>query len=118
MVTAQPPVQFEQITERYGDLASAYEEYGKAAAAAGPLDARMVHMVKLGIAIGMRHEGAVHAHTRKALAAGFSPDELRHAAVLAAPTIGWPSMMAAYLWVEDELAASGSSRTVTVEGLR
>jgi 4-carboxymuconolactone decarboxylase len=118
MVTAQPPVQFEQLTERYGELARAYEEYGKAATAAGPLDARMIHLVKLGIAIGMRHEGAVHAHTRKAIAAGFSPDELRHAAVLAAPTIGWPSMMAAYLWVEDELAASGSDRTVTTDGLR
>jgi 4-carboxymuconolactone decarboxylase len=119
MQKAQPPVQFEQLTERYRGLAGAYEEFGRAATTAGPLSAEMVHLVKLGISIGLRHEGAVHAHTRKALAAGFSPDELRHAALLAAPTMGWPSMMAAYLWVEDEIEASGAGeRTVTTDGLR
>ncbi len=117
MLQPKPPIQFEQLTERYPDLAAAYEAYGKAATNVGPLEPRLIHLVKLGIAMGMRHEGAVHAHTRKALAAGFSPDELRHAALLAAPTMGWPAMMAAYLWVEDELAAEGSSRTVTTEGM-
>jgi 4-carboxymuconolactone decarboxylase len=117
MPTPRPPVQFEQLTDRFPELASAYAEYGRAATGAGPLDTRLAHLVKLGISIGMRHEGAVHAHTRKALAAGFSPDELRHAALLAAPTLGWPAMMAAYLWVEDELAASGDRRTVSTEGM-
>jgi 4-carboxymuconolactone decarboxylase len=77
----------------------------------------VVHLVKLGISMGMRHEGAVHAHTRKALAAGWTPDDLRHAAVLAATTMGWPNMMAAYLWVEDELDEQGEERTVTTEGM-
>jgi 4-carboxymuconolactone decarboxylase len=117
MIKPQPPIQFEQLTNRFPELATAYSEYGRAATTAGPLDGRMAHLVKLGISIGMRHEGAVHAHTRKALAAGFSPDELRHAALLAAPTLGWPSMMAAYLWVEDELDAAGAERTVTTEGM-
>jgi 4-carboxymuconolactone decarboxylase len=117
MTSPQPPIQFEQLTDRFPELAAAYAEYGKAATGAGPLEARMAHLVKLGVSIGMRHEGAVHAHTRKALAAGFSPDELRHAALLAAPTLGWPAMMAAYLWVEDELAAAGAARTVTTDGM-
>lgn len=118
MSMPQPPVQFAQLTARYPALAEAYDAFGSAVAAAGPLDERAIHLVKLGIGIGMRHEGAVHAHTRKALAAGISPDELRHAAVLAAPTLGWPAMMAAYLWVEDELAERGSERTVTTAGMR
>jgi 4-carboxymuconolactone decarboxylase len=118
MKGAQPPIQFEQLIDRYPELAAAYAAFGRAATTAGPLDARTVHFIKLGISIGMRQEGAVHAHTRKALAAGISADELRHAALVAAPTIGWPAMMAAYLWVEDELAAAGSERTVTTEGLR
>jgi 4-carboxymuconolactone decarboxylase len=117
MSQPEPPIQFKQLTDRYRDLAAAYRTYGEAATSAGPLDPRSAHLVKLGISIGMRHEGAVHAHTRKALAAGFSPDELRHAAVIAAPTLGWPAMMAAYLWVEDELAGSGEERTVTTEGM-
>jgi 4-carboxymuconolactone decarboxylase len=117
MARPRPPIQFEQLTERYSELAAAYEAYGRACTGAGPLDARQVHLVKLGISIGMRHEGAVHAHARKALAAGFSPDEVRHAALVAGPTLGWPAMMAAYLWVEDEIAAAGGERTVTTEGM-
>ena len=39
--------------------------------------------------------GAVHAHTRLALQAGASPDEIRHVVLLALTTIGFPSMMAA-----------------------
>lgn len=77
-------VQFEQLTSRYPEMAQAYERFGRSATEAGPLEARLIHLVKLGMAIGMQHEGAVNAHTRKALAAGFQPDELRHAALLAA----------------------------------
>jgi 4-carboxymuconolactone decarboxylase len=114
----KPPTQFEQITDRYRELADAYAEFGKAVTRAGPLDEKSIHLVKLGISIGMRHEGAVHAHTRKAMAAGVSADELRHAAILAATTMGWPNMMAAYMWVEDELAERGSERTVSTEGMK
>lgn len=110
----EPPPQFEELTERYPQFARAYEEFGRVASGAGPLEARLIHLVKLGISIGMRHEGAVHAHTRKALAAGLTPDELRHAALVAAPTIGWPAMMAAYLWVEDEIDAE-AERLATVK---
>ena len=35
--------------------------------------------------------------------AGWTPDELRHAVVLATTTLGFPRMMAAYTWVEDVL---------------
>jgi 4-carboxymuconolactone decarboxylase len=117
MARPKPPTQFEQLTDRYAEVGTAYEQFGKALTQAGPLDERTVHLVKLGISIGMRHEGAVHAHTRKAHAAGWSADELRHAAVLAATTMGWPNMMAAYMWVEDELDSRGDGRTVTTEGM-
>ena len=55
--------------------------------------------------IGAQREGAVHAHTRKAVAAGAPPDAIRHAAYLALPTIGFPGMMAALSWVNDILDA-------------
>jgi 4-carboxymuconolactone decarboxylase len=100
---AIPPEPFQRFVERYPGLAQAHESLGRAAAEVGPLDERTIRLVRLGIAIGMQHEGGVHAHTRKALAAGCSPDEIRHAALLAVTTLGWPSMMAAYQWVEDVL---------------
>jgi 4-carboxymuconolactone decarboxylase len=99
--TARPPDQFLDFVDQHPDLAEAYGALGKAATKAGPLDERTARLVRLGIAIGMQHEGAVHAHTRKALAAGWSEDEVRHAALMAVTTLGWPSMMAAYSWVED-----------------
>jgi alkylhydroperoxidase/carboxymuconolactone decarboxylase family protein YurZ len=46
-------------------------------------------------------EGGVHAHTRKALKAGCTPDEIKHTVMLALPTLGLPSTMAAFSWVED-----------------
>jgi 4-carboxymuconolactone decarboxylase len=99
--TARPPERFVRLMEQYPDLAAAYRSLGEASTNAGPLDERMTRLVRLGIAIGMQHEGAVHAHTRKALAAGWTADEVRHAALAAVTTLGWPSTMAAYSWVED-----------------
>ena len=114
---AEPTTQYKQFVAAYPDVGAAHNALGAAVTHAGPLDARFVHLVKLGIGIGMQHEGAVHAHVRQALDAGWSPDELRHAAVLAATTLGWPRMIAAFMWVEDELRERGSARRVGTEGM-
>jgi 4-carboxymuconolactone decarboxylase len=58
------------------------------------------------MAISGRLEGAVHAHVRRALAAGATPDEIRHVVALAAPTVGFPTTVAAFTWVDDVLAGS------------
>lgn len=114
----EPTRQYHDFVAAYPGVGEAHHAFGAALAAAGPLDARSAAIAKLGVAIGTQHEGAVHAHTRKCLAAGWAPDELRHAAVLAAATIGWPRMIAAFMWVEDELARQGDERAVTTEGMR
>jgi len=104
---SQPPKRFLRFIEKHQDVGEAYQALGKATAAAGPLDQKTAALVKLGIAIGMRHEGAVHAHARKALAAGCTPGELYHAAILATTTLGFPSMMAAYSWVDEVQESEG-----------
>lgn len=114
---AEPTRQYKDFVAQFPAVGAAHDALGTALTQAGPLDARAVHLVKLGISIGMQHEGAVHAHTRRALSAGCTADELRHAAILAATTLGWPSMVAAFMWVEDELAAQGGARTVSTEGM-
>ncbi len=95
------PKRFTAFLKTYPDVGSAYRSLGDATMSAGPLDAKTAQLVKLGIAIGLRHEGAVHAHSRKALEAGCTREEIRHAAVLATTTMGFPSMMAALSWVDD-----------------
>jgi alkylhydroperoxidase/carboxymuconolactone decarboxylase family protein YurZ len=99
----QPPTRFQQFGKKYPAIMRAYESLGAATAEAGPLDAKARALVKLAIATGAWREGAVHSHTRRALAAGCSPDEIRHVVLLATTTLGFPSMMAARTWVEDVL---------------
>jgi AhpD family alkylhydroperoxidase len=110
-----------QFAQEYPEVWSAYNRLGRAAAEAGPLDERTQRLIKLAIAIGAQRQGAVHSHTRRALAAGLTPEELTHVARGPAPaavrcaakarlprlaisTIGWPGAFAAICWVRDIIA--------------
>ena len=87
--------------QTYPELMQAYENFGKQTRHAGPLSQREVSLVKLAISIGAGLQGASHSHCRKAIEAGCSPADLRHVAILSAPTVGFPTMMRARSWVED-----------------
>lgn len=110
---SKPPKRFRQFLADHPQVGSAYERLSAATIEEGPLDGKTAQLIKLGIAMGMRHEGAVHAHTRKALARGASAEEVRHAAILATTTLGFPSMMAAYSWVDDVLKEQADERGTT-----
>lgn len=79
----------------------AYEEFGEATRNAGGLTAREIAMVKLAISIGAGLEGAAKSHARKAIRAGCSIEDLNHVTIVAAPTIGFPTMMRAKSWVNE-----------------
>ena len=49
----------------------------------------------------LRSEGAVHSHARRALEAGATAEEVRHALIAVTSTIGFPNVTAALSWVED-----------------
>lgn len=104
------PGRFKRFMETDPDVGKAYDALGKAAQAAGPLSERTRELVKLGIAIGNRHEGAVHSHTRRCLDAGATAEEVRHAAILSVTTLGFPNMMAALSWVEEVLNDQAEGR--------
>ena len=106
----KPPRPFEEFSRAYPGVARAYEALGKAVRASGPLSEREIALVKLGISLGARLEGGAHAHTRKALAIGIEPDALRQAAILTAPTLGFPVMMASLGWVEETIAGGRKRR--------
>lgn len=97
------PRPYKQMHKSHPELMQAYESFGQAARAAGPLTDREVSLVKLAISIGAALEGAAHSHCRKALEAGCTAEDLRHVAILSAPTTGFPAMMRAKSWVEDVL---------------
>ena len=95
------PKKYKAMHESHPEYMSAYEQFGRESRRAGPLSDREVALVKLAISIGAGLEGAAHSHCRKALEASCTADELRHVALLSAPTIGFPPMMRAKGWVED-----------------
>jgi alkylhydroperoxidase/carboxymuconolactone decarboxylase family protein YurZ len=97
------PARYVQFQKRFPKVFQAYDALGAATADAGPLAGKTRALVKLAIAIGGQMEGAVHSHTRRALEAGCSSEEIRHTVLLATTTIGFPSMMKTLLWVEDVL---------------
>lgn len=100
----RPPKRFQEFARRHPEIARAYESLAEATQKAGPLDSKTRCLVKLAIAAGAWREGAVHSHSRRALAAGCTPEEIRHVVLLATTTLGFPSMMAVMTWVEDVLA--------------
>ena len=97
------PKRFLRFKKNYPAVARAYDRVGAAARGAGPREAPTRALIGLAIAVGARHEGAVHSHTRKALDAGCTAAEIRHVALLAVTTLGFPNMMAALSWVDDVL---------------
>jgi alkylhydroperoxidase/carboxymuconolactone decarboxylase family protein YurZ len=102
---SKPPKYFEDMKSKYPEVFSSYSALGQAARNAGPLDDKTIALIKLALSLGAALEGASHGNARKALAAGCSGDELRHVAMLAVTTMGFPSMMRASAWVEDVVGA-------------
>lgn len=100
------PSAYQQMKQSNPKMLEAYEALGAACAASGPLEARTIALVKLGMSLAAGLEGAAHSHARKALEAGCTEAELLHVANLSAPTIGWPSMMRAREWVTDVTQAA------------
>lgn len=100
-----------EVIKKYPDLWESYENLGKAVGSVNGLDERDKRLVKLGIAIGSKMEGAVHSHTRKCKKAGISDDEIYHCALLGITTIGWPSAMAALSWINDILKGFKASKS-------
>ena len=98
---SQIPKRYLKFKEDYSDIATAYESMGNAIHNAGPLDEKTRALIKLAISTGARLEGAVHSHARKAVSKGATREEMHQVALLALPTIGFPSMMAALSWIDD-----------------
>ena len=89
------------FAEQYPDVWDAYADMGKSASDAGPIDDETKRLVKLALAVGSQSEGAVHSHVRRGLDEDIDPETLRHVAVLAIPTLGFPKAMAAMSWIDD-----------------
>jgi len=99
--TEELPAAAGEFAESHPEVWKAYAKLGEESAKAGPIDGETQRLVKLALAIGSQSEGAVHSHVRRGLEEGVDPETLKHAAILAIPTVGFPKAMAAITWIED-----------------
>ena len=102
------PKIYENFQRQFPQVFDDYKQLGISTRQAGPLDEKSQDLIKLGIAIGANSRGAVMSHTRKALAAGATADEIKHAVLLALTTTGFPNTMAAMVWTEEVLSKESS----------
>ena len=89
------------VARSYPGVWQAYATLGKACSEAGPIEKPTQRLVKLALAVGALSEGAVHSHARRALEEGLTAEELRHVALLAIPTLGFPQGVKALTWIKD-----------------
>lgn len=99
----ETPKRYERLKEEYPEVFEAYEKLGLSVHSLGSLDDKTRALIKLAISATSKSEGAVHSHTKKAIKLGLSKEEIRQTILLALPTIGLPTTMAALSWVDDIL---------------
>lgn len=94
---------YEKVKQFHPEYMKAVEDLGLAAKSAGPVDAKTAELIQLGASIACKSEGAVHSHTKRALEAGATKEEIRHTVLILSNTIGFPAVMAGMSWVNDIL---------------
>jgi len=104
---ADAPQTYKDFIARFPALGEAWNSLRKGSREAGPLDARTLALVKIGIATGAQREGALHSAVRQALASGIPREEIEQVLATAASTIGLPATVAAWTWARDEFEKTG-----------
>ena len=95
------PSLYEDFRAEFPDVAERYQQLGDVTRTAGPRDGRTAELCKLAMSIAAGAEGGTHSHTRRALSAGATREELMHVALLAITTLGFPRAMTGLAWIRD-----------------
>ena len=95
------PKHYRVIQEKHPLFAEMHARLAETVRSEGPIDTKTGHLIQLAASAAVRSEGAVHSHARRALAAGATKEELRHAVILLTTTIGFPAVAAALDWLND-----------------
>jgi 4-carboxymuconolactone decarboxylase len=95
------PPWYAHIKEKHGTFIKALEQLGESVRQEGPVPVKTAHLIQLAAAAAIRSEGSVHSHTRRALQAGVTPEEIYHALIMLTSTIGFPTVSAALSWAYD-----------------
>ncbi len=95
------PKNYLLLRKEHQAFIEAVEALGRVVREEGPIDHKSAHLIQLAAAVAIHSEGSVHSHIRRALAAGATPEEVKHAIILLTSTIGFPTVSAALSWAQD-----------------
>ncbi|MCB2219170.1 MAG: carboxymuconolactone decarboxylase family protein [Bacteroidetes bacterium] len=98
----EKPNHYEKVKKYHPEYMEAVERLGNTTKS-GPLNEKDAQLIQLAASISIRSEGATHSHTKRALEAGATVEEIRQTVLLLTNTIGFPSVMAGMTWVNDVL---------------
>ena len=96
-----PSKHYQKLSTMFPDVLSAVENLGTTVRDAGPIDKKTSELIQLAVAAAAQSTGSVRSHTRRALEAGATEEEIYHALLLLVSTIGFPKVAAALAWVSE-----------------
>jgi 4-carboxymuconolactone decarboxylase len=94
---------YQELAKNFPEVIAAVETLGAAIREAGPIPEKTAELIQLAGAAASQLEGSVHSHTRRALKAGATKEEILQTLVLLISTIGFPKASAAIMWAQDVL---------------
>jgi AhpD family alkylhydroperoxidase len=103
MTEKSKPSFYKKTGKQFPEVMKAVENLGTILRTSGPLDEKTSHLIQLAAAAAMKSEGSVCSHTKRAMEAGASSEEISHALLLLVSTIGFPQTMAALSWSQEIL---------------
>ena len=98
------PKTFVTFIEKFPELGEAHQNIAKAVEGYGPLDAKMLQLIKIGISAGAGLETATKSHVRRAMEAGATRQEIEQAILLVMNTCGFPRTVASWSWAQEQFA--------------
>ena len=96
-----PSKHYQKLTSMFPEVLEAVENLGSTVRDAGPIDRKTSELIQLAVAAASQSTGSVHSHTRRALQAGATKEEIYHTLLLLISTIGFPKVAAALSWIND-----------------
>jgi len=96
-----PIKHYQDLSKRFPEVISALENLGLAIRESGPIRGKTAELIQLAGAAAAQSEGSVHSHTRRAIQAGATREEIYHTLLLLISTVGFPKVSAAVRWAQD-----------------
>jgi len=97
------PRTIREFQSRFPRLWADYRALCEACDATGPLAPKTRELIKVGIEVARKRHGGLVAHISRAQKAGASQTEIYQAILLAAPLVGMPDVLDAFLVAEKRL---------------